>query len=254
MKINTREKLLIILLSALVILLGGYKLLIEPALKDLSELDTSLNNVNSMKIQMQNDILLAKTIDQKNRELEADLKVSAEPFFPSIENDKLQAFFQDIANRNGIAFESFVIAEKVAAQITNNQIPKADTPQYPAKDAANRIIEMNQDKSEDSSSPTIGNETPKSGKDEQQNLIELTAVSFETKCSYEKLNELLEAIKGSGRIMRVSSVTASSGGEGGLLSVSISVECFGIKKIDSNDSLLTNTLPGPTGKANPFSR
>ncbi|MGI6279342.1 MAG: hypothetical protein ACOYJS_02125 [Acutalibacteraceae bacterium] len=251
MKLNTREKLLIILLSALVILLGGYKLLIESAIQDISGLDSELNNAKSKKFQMQNDILLAKTIDQKNKELEEELKLALEPFFPSIENDKLQIFFQNIANNLSISFDSFVMAEKVATQITNNQIPAFDGPQYPAKDAVNEIIGIKENKAGEASAPANPETDQKA--DGQQNLIELTVVSFETKCNYDKLNQILNAIRQSGRIMRVSSLSATPGGDSGTLNVSISVECYGIKKIDSSDSLLTSTLPPPSGKPNPFS-
>lgn len=242
MKMNTREKVLIIILAAIVILLGGFKLLIEPALKDYdakkAEYQTALNN--KMKVDL--NILRAGTIDKENTELEKKVNLSSTPFFPDIKNDKLQLFFNNILVKDNISCSSFVMTPPSATQIIN--MPAyADNLKYPAKDAALAIIEINDKKPEaDPAKASTDDASPSNPANKAPiDLLELSTVTMQYTGNIAQTNSLLDDLKKSGRIARVSSLSISLGDKG-VTTITVTTQCYGVKKYTFEDILLKDTL------------
>lgn len=242
MKMNTREKVLIIILAAIVILLGGFKLLIEPALKQLdtkkAEYQTALNN----KMTVDLNILRAKSIDKENEVLDKKVLASSTPFFPDIKNDKLQLFFNNILIKDNIVYSSFVMTPPAATQIIN--MPAyADDLNYPAKGAAIAILEINNKKPVASPTKAPSNAAAPSNTNTTAavDLLELSTVTMQYVGNIAQTNLLLDDIKNSGRITRISSLSVSVG-EKGVTTITVSAQCYGVKKYTFEDVLLKDTL------------
>jgi hypothetical protein len=243
MKMNSREKVLIIILAAIVILLGGFKLLIEPAQNKLAakkaEYETALDN----KAKADLNVLRAKGIDKENADIEKKIVDTSAPFFPDIKNDKLQLFFNDIIVKDNINYSSFVMTPPAATQIIN--LPSlTDKLTYPAKDAALTIISINEGKPIASPTP-IPTKAPTNGAnpntEKVADLIEMCTVTMQYTGTIAQTNLLIDDIKKSGRIARISSINISVDDKN-VTTVTISAECFGVKKYTTTDVLLKDTL------------
>lgn len=85
---NKREKFLIIVLAAAVILLGGFKLLIEPKLKKVNQATTNYNQASDKERQITDTKLKSASIKAGNEKLRQLVLESAKSFFPEIKTTK----------------------------------------------------------------------------------------------------------------------------------------------------------------------
>lgn len=239
---NRRERFLIILLAAVAILLGGFKLLIEPELNLLNKAMADNAAVSADWIASQNNSALADSAAESNAALEERTREAATAFFPEIKPDNLQVFFSDLATQSGVIFTSYVTTAPAPAQVTTPSSPQTGIT-YPAKEAASDLLG---EKAKGSSGAGGAKGKNTSSKDQ----VEMVVVSLQYTSAYGQTLAFLQAVRDSGRMMRVSSLAIS--GDGGRLSTSVSVECFGLKKL-SADSFSDDTLGTPPGKENPFS-
>lgn len=142
------------------------------------------------------------------------------------------------------------MANKVITQIA---VPKGQGGQqsYPAKDAVDnlKLIEkgITPENQEQNSSGK-----PKSGSGDKQpeDLVEMMTVSVQFVGAYDQGLAFVNQINGSGRLVRISSLNVSVD-DNGIITFSITAECFGISKL-TQDELSKNTMPAPSGKSNPF--
>ena len=264
---NNREKFLIIILAAAIILMGGFKLLIEPALKSLSSTNTAYIKAGQDITTYQEDKSRANRIDAENQKLETTISSDTAAFFPELTNDKIQLFFQNLANAAGISYSIFIMEPPVASQIINTTSTDSSI-DYPAKDAADEIASINNgtpppangdssSQATTSSSETSSQVAASSTASAASNIlpkdaIEMMIVTIQFDGSYDQALSLLNGIKSSGRTVRVSSFNMTTGNAGGT-TVSISAECYGVQKFTDTDPLSKDTLQPPAGKANPFS-
>lgn len=254
MSMNSREKFLFIVLAAVVILFGGFKLLIEPEMKNLSKAGSDLVIALGKKSISDNNIINIDSKKNDNVTLNEKVKTLVVPFFPELKNDKIHLFFNDIAEKIGISYTGLSLADVVTVQITNPAKEDKEL-SYPAKETANTIIDINNGKYVP---PIVGTDTSakkaKTSKVEEKpkDLIEMMTVTITFNGTYEQTEAMIDAIKNSGRICRVSSVKISNN-ISGVTEITISAECFGIIKF-VDDPLSNDTLPVPPGKANPFAK
>ena len=253
---NNREKFLIIILAAAIILMGGFKLMIEPALKSLSATNVAYIKAGQDKTTYQENKSRANRIGAENKKLETTISSDTASFFPELTNDKIQLFFQDLANTAGISYSIFIMEPPIASQIINTTSVDSSI-DYPAKDDANEIASINNGTpppvtSDTSSQDATSSTSSTVSKVLPKDLIEMMIVTIQFNGSYDQALSLLNGIKNSGRTVRVSSFNMSTGNTGGTI-VSISAECYGVQKFTDTDPLSKDTLQAPSGKANPFS-
>lgn len=253
-----RERFLLVVLAAMVILLGGYKFLIEPQIKSLSAAGEELQQAKEEQLQAESNLRRAADIATANKTLEEKVFETYKVFFPELENDNVHIFFEDLAATAGVTYTSFLMSEKAVTSITPF-VPLEGSVTYPAKDSASSINIMNGTE-EPQSTPA----TP-SGSASQSNSAAVTTssevekidISIQFQSGYTQMNAFLDAVKNSGRTVRITSVSIvqSESAEGetssGSLGVSLSVECFGVKKI-SPDALSEDALQFARGKTSPF--
>lgn len=250
---NKREKFLFILLAAAVILFGGFKVLIEPALTSFSVKGVELLKLSQEKKASQKTVDNLKTLSDSNMELENTIKSTVTPFFPELKNDKVHIWIQDLAVKSGVEFTVLNMAQPVTVQVTN-PIPTYKALIYPSSGFVENINNIKNGK------PIIQNneadtKKPDTTKSSNQNsipndLIEMMVVSVQFNGAYEQGIALLDQIKNSGRISRVTSFTINKTETG--FDTKIVIECFGTKKLTLDDVLSKNSLQTPAGKLNPF--
>lgn len=247
---SSRERFLIVLLAAVVILLGGYKLLLEPGMKALTQTNADLQTVNSEYSQAQLDILRAQTIDSDNNALESKITETSQQFFPQLETDKIQYFFTQMATETGIQLSSLTMTAPVAAQISASSVSGTDIT-YPAKDAAEGINALENGEPLPTATPAPTQSTAGNSNTLPKDMIEMMSVTMQFETTYEQALDMITAIKNSGRTARISSINMVMNAETNLLTVNITVECFGVEKV-TEDTLSENNMPAPDGKGNPF--
>ena len=250
---NSREKLLIIVLAAVVILLGGFKLLIEPEMKRFSNANAEYNQAaNSWERALENK-QQAETIEKSNQLLETEIAEKAGPFFPELEADKIHIFFDQLADGAGLKYESFTMTKKIVTQISVPRNAGSDT-SYPAKDAVQGIEEINGESVNGSKTPAAESQPPKPNQ-QPKDLVEMMTVSIQFKGTYGQGLALVKKMTTSGRLIRISSFDMTKERNSDVnkndITISITAECFGVAKMTA-DELSLDTQPKPSGKSNPF--
>jgi Tfp pilus assembly protein PilO len=249
---NQREKFLIIVLAAVVILLGGFKLLIEPQMKKVAEVKVAYAQAGSDKQKIEQNKLQASIIEKNNTKLENEILNNSATFFPEIETNRIHIFFQNMADAVHIKYESFNMTSKAITQVDEHLTEDTGT-SYPAKDAADGINEINQsntytEKKNDQNTEQQADQT--AGSKQPSDLIEMMTVSLQFKGSYQQGLALVDQINSSKRMVRISSLDMSLNDQDQLV-ISITAECFGIVKT-SSDILSSSALPQASGKSDPF--
>lgn len=239
---SPRERFLIILLAAVVILLGGFKVLIEPELNKLNRAMEDNTAALSEWIAAQNNNALADSAAESNAKLKEKILDESTLLFPEIKPSNLQVFFNSLAVKSGVSYISYTATSASPASITVPSSQKQGI-NYPAKDAATEILGENEHTSADKAKTDV--KTPSSGEQ-----VEMVAVSLQFTSTYAQATAFLQAVRDSSRMMRVSSLSITE--NSGILSTGITVECFGLKKLDA-DSFGDNPPEMPMGKGNPFS-
>jgi hypothetical protein len=242
MTMNMREKVLVIILAAIVILLGGFKILIEPAQKGLAAKNIEYQAALDNKVKADLNVLRAKGIDKENADLEKKIAVTETPFFPELKSDKVQLFFNDIITRTNITYTSFIITAPRPSQITN-PASGFQPLEYPAKEAADAIYRINNNLPLPTTAPSDTKEADEAAVKEEKaiDLMEMSNVSMQFKGNFAQTNALLDAIKTSNRLARASTINISVGDDG-VTTVTVTAECYGVKKFTSSDPLLKDTL------------
>ncbi len=242
MTITPRERMLLILLSAVVVLVGGSKLLISPQLTKLAELSEQHSEAQFLLQQAELDLKRAQTIDQESRALESQIVQDSARFFPELTSDMVHIYFDNLARAAAVPLPSFSVSPVTAAQVDNPSAPGLQVA-YPAGEAARLLLE--------GQAATGAAEEQAAAANPQAGLVEMMQVSIRLQGSYSEALALLGQISGANRLVRVSSVNLLPRADG-LMDIYITAQCYGIKKFIGEDSLSADTMPRPEGQSNPF--
>ncbi|MDR3643640.1 MAG: hypothetical protein P4M02_01025, partial [Clostridia bacterium] len=102
-----------------------------------------------------------------------------------------------------------------------------------------------------SSSSQVSQSTATSSGSHTMSTVECSNVSLAFTTNYDTLMKFLDAVKKSGRTAKVSTLTVATAASGNV-SVVVSIDCYGIEKLDSSDSLTNPVTASSSGKDNPF--
>ena len=245
---NNREKFLIIILAAASILLGGFKLLIEPEMKNVSNAKATLEQAeNSWSLIVKNKEK-SNEINKANSDLQENIKTASQPFFPELDVDNIHIFFDGLARAANVQYDSFTMTKKTVAQIMipqtiNNQLS------YPAKDAAQRIKNIDDGTKTETPEKDQAQKPAETSNAQAKDLVEMMTISYQFKGDYGKAVAIIDKITNCGRFVQISSLDMSMNEES--LNVSITADCFGIVKLYEDD-LSVDRMSQQPGKPNPF--
>ncbi|MDD2362418.1 MAG: type 4a pilus biogenesis protein PilO [Oscillospiraceae bacterium] len=245
---NNRERFLIIILAAATILLGGFKLLIEPEMKNVADAKSTLEQAENSWNQVLNNREKSAEIKTSNNDLKIKIKTASRPFFPELDADNVHIFFDGLARKAGINYTSFIMTNRTVSQIIipeiiNNEIS------YPAKDAAQRIENMEKGTKTKDSEEMKEQKSADPSKAQPKDLLEMMTVSLQFKGNYNQVVAIVDEITKCGRFVRISSLDMSM--VEGSLNVSVTADCFGIAKW-VEDEFSEDKMAKQPGKSNPF--
>lgn len=257
MNMSIRERMMIFVLAALVILLGGFKFLIEPEIKRLGSAVEEKDRVYAERQKIRNEMIMGNSYAAENESLREKIITAQAAFMPELQSDRVHIFIQDKLDIAGITCDSLTIADKTAKQVINVQ-PPVNELVYPAKTAAESLEETdpavaanNSDASKKTTGQT-GSGAATAGK-LPGDLLEMMTVTVRFNGTYESMLRLIDAIRDSGRTARVTSVRINAiTGSPGRLDVTVSAECYGIRKFIGEDAMQEALMPSPAGRYDPF--
>lgn len=236
MKVSPRERLLLVLLSAVVILFGGFKLLIEPGIKSLKQLKGNYQTAESNKIIANGNIIKAKNIDKQNKTLEDSIMNLEKPFFSELNQGNLLLWLNPFINSNGIKPKTLTLSPPVLQQM---QLPVQQNTiaEYPMGDEANSMSDIDQGKQPATSAAatTVATSAANTSKDKPGDTVEMMAVAIEYNGTETQTKKFLDELYGSGKYLKVTSVICNTSYDSNkksyITDISVNIEFYGIAKI-----------------------
>lgn len=229
---SPRERLLLIMLCAVAILFGGYKFLIEPGIKQMSDIKASLVTMEDKLLTSKNNVMLAASINDINVKLENDILTNSTPFFPELVQEKMHVWLQTYLAKNAITPISLTINSPIITEI-KEVVSATKATVYPIGDAANAISEIDKGKipttTANNNAPTT---SPVKSEEVPKDTVEMIAVSLQYEGTYEQTLKFLDSIYNSGKYIKVTSATITTAE--GKSTIDISAECYGVKKYINN--------------------
>ncbi|OJU12977.1 MAG: hypothetical protein BGN88_04855 [Clostridiales bacterium 43-6] len=228
MNISPRERLLLIALSAVVILFGGFKWLIEPGMKDVTQVQAKYDEARNNKNETIQKINLLNTIGAEITKKQEEAATESAPFFPQLSSDVVQLYFKKFFDLNGIKPTSFTISAPEVTQIT----PPAEILgglTYPLGEAAAGI------ESDGAIKPTQKTETKETEKNpsKQQEVsvdsVEKVSVVIQFEGSHSQIVKFVNDIYNDKRRIRFTTIDISVTNEKTV--ASINTELYGVVKV-----------------------
>jgi Tfp pilus assembly protein PilO len=244
MTLSYREKILVILMLVVAIIYVGSQFLVMPAYNSYTKNQASLLTVTGKKIQAQNYVLLAANINSSLIKTQKDAIDTAKPFLPSLDSVSLNVWATNNATNNGFTIQSIAITDPKVTTIQLAPAKVASTAQasYPINDFANVVNGIN-NQAPITTPPKV---PAANGKLDNNSVLE-SDISLSMTGQFSKVSAFLDAIKSSNRTAVVSSFTTSINDKG-VFTLTCTINCFSVQKLDSSDKLVDINLPTPSGK------
>lgn len=238
---NKRERVLVFLLLAVVILFGGFNFLIKPAMNSLTEAQNRLEVKKAEFDTVQMLVTRKTSVIAENEELETRIKIATEEFFPELTIDKIQYFFTEQARKTDVTISSINMSTPTTTSITDSVIGESEI-SYGLKNTANSIA---------SSIGVLPEQNPKS--------VSSSVASSELLCSdvsisclgtYKNVMKFVDNLSSMNRTVATSSIVLSDM-QSGDVTASLSIKMYMLEKL-SEDEILNETIKTTTTKTNLF--
>lgn len=253
---NSREKFLVGILAIVVIFFGGYKFLVENQIKEFSKTRQEESAVKTEKIELYETLRNIKSITTRIQNTMKHIEKTSNQFLPNLEDDKMHLFFNTKLYGNGITYKSLTMTAPTPVEIDTTRTTVEEI-QYPMKDDANVIIEertgIPAPKKTDTSSKNANQNTKTEQKKDKvsPSAVEMMAVSVEFNATYQQTLSFIKSVIDANKTIRISNINMSVDKETGLLTVNVTFNCYGVKKI-YDDEILKDIAPISPGKTDPF--
>ena len=248
MKISNREKYLLGILVAALIILGYYQLVYLNQTSRLNQLknekaeieqkyNTIMTTVNQLESKQESVKIITSKVVDKSKNL-----------YPDTVQEKLileiDQLLKDSKVKANINFSDFTVKA-----IETKEGSKESKAENSLKPFVNQYKGINTNNNDTNQSSTKGN-TETTGKSEALNINQVK-VTLNYKASYEALTDLIKKIEEHDKKIVLSNLTIN--GSGSELSGSLILEFYGVPKIDNeDDDYFKWTLSNQYGKNNPY--
>ena len=248
MKISNREKYLLGILVAALIILGYYQLVYLNQTSRLNKLknekaeieqkyNTIMTTVNQLDSKQESVKILTSKVVDKSKNL-----------YPDTVQEKLileiDQLLKDSKVKANINFSDFTVKA-----IETKEGSKESKAENSLKPFVNQYKGINTNNNDTNQSITKGNNET-TGKNEALNINQVK-VTLNYKASYEALTDLIKRIEEHDKKIVLSNLTIN--GSGSELSGSLMLEFYGVPKIDDeDDEYFKWTLSNQYGKSNPY--
>lgn len=248
MKISNREKYLLGILVAALIILGYYQLVY---LNQTSRLDKLKNEKAEIEQKYNTIMTTVNQLDSKQESvkiLTSKVVDKSKNLYPDTVQEKLileiDQLLKDSKVKANINFSDFTVKP-----IETKEGSKESKSENSLKPFVNQYKGIKSNNNDTNQSSTKGN-TDTTGKNEALNINQVK-VTLNYKASYEALTDLIKKIEEHDKKIVLSNLTIN--GSGSELSGSLMLEFYGVPKIDNeDDDYFKWTLSNQYGKSNPY--
>lgn len=248
MKISNREKYLLGILVAALIILGYYQLVY---LNQTSRLDKLKNEKAEIEQKYNTIMTTVNQLDSKQESvkiLTSKVVDKSKNLYPDTVQEKLileiDQLLKDSKVKANINFSDFTVKP-----IETKEGSKESKSENSLKPFVNQYKGIKSNNNDTNQSSTKGN-TETTGKTEDLNVNQVK-VTLNYKASYEALTDLIKKIEEHDKKIVLSNLTIN--GSGSELSGSLMLEFYGVPKIDNeDDDYFKWTLSNQYGKSNPY--
>lgn len=248
MKISNREKYLLGILVAALIILGYYQLVY---LNQTSRLDKLKNEKAEIEQKYNTIMTTVNQLDSKQESvkiLTSKVVDKSKNLYPDTVQEKLileiDQLLKDSKVKANINFSDFTVKA-----IETKEGSKESKAENSLKPFVNQYKGINTNNNDTNQSITKGNNET-TGKNDALNINQVK-VTLNYKASYEALTDLIKRIEEHDKKIVLSNLTIN--GSGSELSGSLMLEFYGVPKIDDeDDEYFKWTLSNQYGKSNPY--
>ena len=242
MRLSKREIVMLILLIVIALVFIEFRFIIRPG---LDRYETLLNRQNMVTDEVNLVMINIASLESRQKTLKSNLdeiKVLSKPYFEGIKIDNLLNYSRDIILQNEITIISYTPGPAQVTQIT--------LPQVQLHESLYKLKELAQSYKGSTGSPDQGGNPDSLTED-----IELFELPISVTGTYEQLRNLLTDIERQNRTMRVNNLTIEVNEQYEMLSMSFTLEFYGLEKLvpDGTDPITKwPRAPFDGGTENPY--
>ncbi len=218
MKLSQREAVLLFVLGIIVVVFVGLNFLIKPAIVQNMEKRSSYDELNSSLTQIQTDIKLLGTIDQKIAQQYSNALTAAKSFSLSIEQYQIDRFIANLIEKNNIVQKSIKISEmgiSNADYYSERISDETSDTEIPIEQSANIINGSKQTATTIETSDTDGT-----------NLMYCTTVNLVVSGKHSKILSFIDDLYKDGRAIIIDELNISTSTDSSTEKVSLTIRFF----------------------------
>lgn len=276
MTLNLREKILVFVLSIVVVLFIGVKLLLTPAFGALSLHTQTLLDMQTKQAIARANLSATTKLNSNIQKAAAAADSAAASILPSVDNAQLNLWILGLTGQSGLTLSAVKFSDSTVTDIgsdSTSQQSSGSSSQSGSSNgqqttAANKLTYLLKTYAEGYKSNTLtnnkttasnGTTAPKSGASALQNSSGAQAakgatgallredVTLELSGTYDGVKAFLDAVQNSGKTVRVISLDVVV--VNNVTSAEAVLACYGAEKPDNSDTTFTWNLPAPSGKS-----
>ena len=221
MKLSFREKIILMVVVAILTLVLGFVLVIKPQFANISSNKANLTTVQAQKADIEAKIQSAAQLNDKLKAIYDEDKKLSEFFLPEVNTYEVDKYVYDIAKQSNLVIESLSLTPMKASDVVF-YAPKVETVQYPLQASANL------------SDGTQAAQTTVAADPNQPAAVEQAGLSIATitfsATSDAQFKAFLDAIDKLDKSVIITSCTSKAGETGGITGT-IAVNLYSIKTI-----------------------
>jgi len=118
MKLNYREKIILLVFVLIMTIFVGVMVLIKPQISQMKANNQLLSEKQDQKEEITQKIASIKSLGNNEGNLQSELQIISDFFFPEITNDLVDKYIYEIAKENDITIDSMVLQETNTQEIS----------------------------------------------------------------------------------------------------------------------------------------
>ena len=253
MKLTTREKRLLAVLLAAILVLGYYKLILEPQRIRIQELSMKKEEYGKIIEQMKKDISAFDQLDNDLKNLNAKISFLTQKLYPSIFQEKIIIMLDEQIKISDLTAKSITFSDLTINLIKNQQ----DQTIEQQESSLRQFVQIYQDaaniiKNRELPQP----EENKPQQEEKSSLsrdVEQMSAAIDFTGTYRMLMNFIKEVEGSDKITPIKSLEIRKVEESDLLEGNINLEYYAVPKLNMQDEEYYRwEVQNTYGKENPF--
>lgn len=247
MKLNKREKILVIISGALLIGFVIYNFILSPQFVKLNDLQVKAAELDKNVYDSRTSIDSIKLLDEKINDKTNEILGSTKELFPSLQQNEIIILLDNFIKKSNITIQGINFSEIGLSPIENKEIDANKQEDSKFKNIINQYKDLIKDNKK------LVEENSEKNTEEEEIAIENISVTIMYTGSYYELTNLLSYIESYDKSIIVRGLTVIQDEAG--VSGNIVLDFYGIPKIDElEDEFIEQPNNQINGKDNPFQK